>query len=86
MEMRCVNCEGTGCNECNKTGFLSITSCPLELITNDIYEVIKLAELYEKGLPPVAGGALDQAKIFIEAAMFIFSEKAYWKRKLGIFD
>lgn len=40
--------------------------------------------MYEKGLPPVAGGALDQAKCFIDAAMFIFNEKTYWDNKLGV--
>ena len=45
-----------------------------------------LAGLFEKGLPPVAGGVLDQAKIFVEAATFIFREQNYWKNKLGVFD
>ena len=45
-----------------------------------------LAELFEKGLPPVAGGVLDQAKIFVETARFVFSEQSYWKNKLGVFD
>lgn len=43
-----------------------------------------MAELYEKGLPPVAGGALDQANVFVEAARFVWSEQAYWRAKLGI--
>jgi len=47
--------------------------------------VIKLAHLYEKGLPPVAGGSLDQTQQFIFAADFIFSEEAKYKKKLGIF-
>jgi len=58
----------------------------LKLITEDVWEVISLAELFEKGLPPVAGGVLDQAKIFVDAASFIFREKSYWKHKLGIVD
>jgi len=56
------------------------------LITADVWEVIMLAELFEKGLPPIAGGVLDQAKIFVDAASFIFREKSYWKSKLGIID
>ena len=47
--------------------------------------MIKLAKLYEKGLPPVAGGSLDQTQAFIEAAEFIFAEEAKYKKKLGIF-
>jgi len=63
---------------------VEITQCPLTLIDNNVWEVIKFAGLYEKGLPPVAGGSLDQAKNFIDAASFIFSEQQYWKSKLGI--
>jgi hypothetical protein len=48
--------------------------------------VIRFAELYEKGLAPVAGGALDQAECFIEAAVVIMRENEYWKNKLGVFE
>ena len=65
---------------------MKITCCPLEYITEDVWEVIQYAELYEKGLPPVAGGALDQAKNFTEAASYIFRLKAYWENKLGVMD
>jgi len=57
----------------------------LDYITSDIWFVIKLAHLYEKGLPPVAGGALDQAHSFVEAAEYIFNLEGQYKRKLGIF-
>lgn len=83
--MVCPGCEGKGCEECNQTGEISITECPLNLITSDVWEIISLADLFEKGLPPIAGGVLNQAKIFVEAARFVFSEKAHWKNKLGIF-
>ena len=82
--MVCPGCEGAGCDECKNTGGIDITECPLKIITRDVWEVIKLADLFEKGLPPVAGGTLEQAKIFVDAAGFIFSEKTYWKNKRGI--
>jgi len=44
-----------------------------------------MADLYDKGLPPVAGGALDQAQIFVEAARMIFAERTFWKKKLKLF-
>ena len=56
------------------------------MITSDVWEVIMLAGLFEKGLPPVAGGTLDQAKIFVEAALFVFAQQAHWKNKLGIIN
>jgi hypothetical protein len=86
IEGECENCNGLGCEECDGTGRIRITSCPLEVITPDVWEAIRFAELYEKGLPPVAGGALDQAANFIEAAMYIFSVQNYWKNKLGVFE
>lgn len=49
-----------------------MTGCPLEIIGPDVWRAIELAGLYEKGLPPVAGGSLDQAAIFVQAA------RAYW--------
>ena len=84
--MECVACGGGGCGACNETGRERIEQCPLEIITEDVWRVIKFAELYEKGLPPIAGGALDQAHNFIEASLIVFNETQYWKKKLGIFD
>lgn len=65
---------------------MKITDCPEKLITPDIWEMIELARFYKKGLPPVAGGVLDQAYSFIEAADFIYAEENNWKRELGITD
>jgi len=56
----------------------------LDYITADIWELIEYAELYKKGLPPVAGGALDQSAGFVAAARFIFGEQDKHKKKLGI--
>ena len=44
-------------------------------------EGIEFAALYEKGLPPVAGGALDQAQIFIDACRFIWECQALYKKE-----
>lgn len=84
--MDCVVCSGNGCEECKDSGIIEITDCPLVLIPKDVWESIEFADLYEKGLPPIAGGSLDQTKSFVLAANFIFKEKAYWKKKLGIID
>ncbi len=51
----------------------------MSYVTGDIWQVITLAGLYEKGLPPVAGGALDQAVAFIAAAEFIWQEEKQYK-------
>jgi len=56
----------------------------LELITPDIWELLELAELYKKGLPPVDGGVLDQAADFVTACRFVWSEENIHKKRLGI--
>ena len=53
--------------------------CPLTLIEGDDWLAIELAGLFRKGLPPVAGGALDQTSQFLDAANFIWSEQARCK-------
>jgi len=81
----CEKCKqgSVPCSEC-QDGRIIIDCCPLELVTNDIWEVMEYAQLYEKGLPPVAGGALDQAQIFLDACRTIFSLEKYARKKLGI--
>ena len=54
------------------------------IITADIWETIRLVDMWFKGIAPVSGGALDQSRSFYDAAGFISSETNYWKNKLGI--
>jgi len=88
VQTDCMSCNGSeeGCNDCRQTGKWELTQCPLEILTPDVLQTIELAELYEKGLPPVAGGVLDQANIFIESCRFIFRIEAVLKKKLGIIE
>lgn len=81
--MDCPSCGGSGCDHCDD-GTVRITDCPLLLISQDVWETVELAELYEKGLAPVAGGVLDQAACFIEAARLIWRETARHKKRLGL--
>jgi len=37
---------------------------------------VNLADLFDKGLPPVAGGALDQAAWFINATRILNNDEA----------
>lgn len=53
-------------------------------MTDDVWEAIEYAELYRQGLPPVAGGALDQSKSFVVAARQIMAEENYWKKRLKL--
>lgn len=46
--------------------------------------MIALADLYKKGLPPVAGGSLDQAAGFVTAARYYWYVESEFKAKKGI--
>ena len=80
--MDCPDCRDGSCGHCDG-GTVKITRCPLELITPDVYEAMELAELYEKGLAPVAGGTLDQTANFAAAARLIWRENERHKRRTG---
>lgn len=80
--MTCTSCAGKGCKECEQTGSLLIENCPMRMIPHGVWDVIGLAELFRKGLPPIAGGVLDQAASFVSAARFVWGEIDYWKAKL----
>jgi len=60
---------------------INITSCPLDYIPAVVWETFELAELFEKGLPPIAGGVLDQAENFLAACRQIETEMSHWQRK-----
>jgi len=86
IQMDCLDCNGAGCEQCDGKGYLDVTMCPQQYVTRDVWQVIEYAALYEKGLPPIMGGVLDQAQIFLAACQFIWAEERYWKSKLGILN
>lgn len=85
MTMMCPVCNDRGCFECDGRGQIEIVCCPMDYVTEDIIQLLEYAELFKKGLPPIAGGTLDQAKNFLSAARMVFNEQQIWKNKLGIF-
>jgi hypothetical protein len=79
--VECPLCSGKGCDECDKGSF-RVTRCPQLEVTGDVFEAIELAGMMRKGLPPIAGGALDQAQQFLEGARMIWNEMDYWRAKI----
>jgi hypothetical protein len=77
----CVVCGGNAaaCEECSGSGTFDILDCPQRLIDDWVWQMIELAEMYEKGLPPVAGGVLDQAAYFVRFAKRVMDESAPYK-------
>ena len=82
--VQCSECGGNGCSQCNDRGEFELTSCPNRYIGRDTADVLQYVGLCEKGLPPVAGGALDQSAWFIDAMSFVSNERAIWRAALGI--
>lgn len=82
----CPSCDGYGCKECDQTGHIRLTCCPLKAIPGEAWRFLDYAELFAKGLPPVAGGVLDQAYMFVQYARFVWAEKNRNKAALGAFD
>lgn len=55
-------------------GRVTISGCPNEYC-REVAPFTKLADLFEKGIPPIAGGALDQSASFLEACRILRSEE-----------
>jgi hypothetical protein len=58
-----------------------LTTCPQQYI-GDVVDALQLSDLFFKGIPPVAGGALDQSAWFIQAARTMKLEDARVKEEL----
>ena len=84
VRIECPACAGRGCESCGDAGEISVTTCPLDYADRRTWTLLELTDLYERGLPPVAGGALDQATTFIEAARFVRAEQTRHKAELGL--
>jgi hypothetical protein len=80
IEIECPKCDGEGCEECDG-GHIVIEGCP-NTYCREISNTVGLIDLYEKGLPPVQGGSLDQSVWFVEAAKVLNNEEAKVKAEL----
>jgi hypothetical protein len=70
-------CDGAGCHEC-ENGQVQIKGCP-QTYCREIVSAIGLIDLFEKGLPPISGGTLDQSVWFLEAAKVLSNEESLAK-------
>ncbi len=52
-----------------------MTQCPLAIVPAWAWDAMDLAAMLREGLPPAAGGMLDQAKTFLDAARFLWREE-----------
>lgn len=54
---------------------MTILGCPQEFCAT-VVSTIKLIDLFNKGLPPVAGGTLDQSAWFLDSVDVFAHEEA----------
>jgi len=75
--MDCPQCNGCGCDEC-KNGIVIVEGCPQDYCRS-IAKVATLGDWIDKGLPPVAGGSLDQSAWFMEAVGLLRADEAEFR-------
>ncbi len=76
-EAACPTCDGRGCDDC-QGGWFTVEGCPSRYV-GEMWQVITMAELMDKGLLPDPGGLLDQCHWFIEAAKWYKNDQAIAK-------
>ena len=76
--IECPECGGAGCDECGGQGEFELTECP-QAYAAEMAEVLHYAVMYEKGLPPVAGGTLEQTHWFTTACGQIWADEGQLK-------
>lgn len=86
IDLECPSCGEKGCEECDEKGRLTVTSCPLRAVPLHLFRSLDLAQIYRRGLPPIAGGALDQSAWFVDLCQFAWSEAARIRAEAGMMD
>jgi len=69
----CPVCSKQGCSECNNRGRFKIDG-PIDL-PSWVWDVLSIADRYRKGVPPIAGGSLDQSFWINQACDFVDAER-----------
>lgn len=76
--MACPSCDArdSQCPTCGGVGRLRVTEDPHNTVPLRYFKIAQYAEMYiDNGLPPVAGGTLDQSNWFVSAATFCSNDK-----------
>lgn len=80
VRIECPCCDGKGCDEC-EFGKVNVKGCPCQYIA-PVADISGLADLFDKGVPPITGGALDQAFSFTQAIRFLRIEESRIRAEL----
>lgn len=53
----------------------------MDWIDAEVWEMIEMVDFFEKGMPPVAGGLLDQTAYFVKFAGFTQQEARQYRKR-----
>ncbi len=94
INLPCLTCDGNGsvgfdtngdipCSRCEgrRLDPEPLQTCPFDIITPDVWRVIKYAEHARKGRWPVNGGVMDQAKQFVDVCELIWGMEREYRAK-----
>jgi len=84
--LACVSCDGAGCGACGWSGEWRIERCP-QLEAGEVgWEALMLAEAWRKGVPPEAGGVLDQDARLLSVIEYATAERSRAIDEMGALD
>jgi len=56
------------------------------MIDRDTVDALRIAGLWKRGIPPEAGGYMDQTESIVDACEQIWAEQQHWKNELKVPD
>lgn len=59
------------CKACRGRGRETLTSCPLAIVTPDVWGALRMCDHAERGAWPAAGGVGDQAAQFVALVEYV---------------
>lgn len=71
----------SGCVGCGGRGRFEV-SCPMRFVEGCTWELLQMASFWKQGLPPAAGGFLEQTESVIRGCEFVWGERERVKREL----
>jgi hypothetical protein len=63
------------CGECRGIGLEILTQCPLDVVSDEAWELMPLLRFAREGQWPIGGGSLDQSQSFLDAMAVYMAER-----------
>lgn len=79
----CWNCKGLDedCATCGGSNRVGLPRCPRAIVDPQAQLAVAMVALLEVGSFPVAGGFLDQAATFVDAAILLGRERELYRKR-----